>query len=510
MFVPKTLIHISTHLKHYTTQNMFKKVHKSQVIDRNADIPTAGVSTQGVKGGKAMRNCLDIAHPEELAESLVRANSCGQSSAKFYIPDGPVIPVNSIQDLLTVELQKSRFASFKEEFFEELYFKRAKVGEVQPAFSKPESVTNMSRTFGCPSSLTPTTSLYALVMPPKTPEQVSKEFKEFHEQRIVSHNHYFPAEQINRKYSKSFDRHNPCGEIKKIGDHGLKVKNCLTEGENHVKVIGKAQVDFMERTVAPLGKKIKKYLYEVPDITFGVIPPSTGDVKTVIYNIVANGRTDRLMDALSHLNAQRIRLRERDDIHLPRLVAIMERSDPELTGLLPIARLVEILRSYRISLETQKIRIVMSHYQMIVDEGLCSERVKYREFCKLLSSKEPLPSMGSVSTYADVGSLDTTYRLFCADLQNQQKVSRGHKVEKDRTGMKELLSPETDALGGLQASDFTQLRPKKEIEQVFRNLIAKEEFEVIWQSLMAKKQDQEGLASVTQFSEEVKLAKENF
>ncbi|KAH8239408.1 hypothetical protein KR032_003845 [Drosophila birchii] len=491
---------------------MLKGKHKGHFIDKNADIPAAGQSSNSMKDGKALRNCLDFAHPEELAESLVRDNQCRQGNARWSpIRDvGPFMPNDSLGDLLNVELQKSRFASFKEQFYEELYFKRANVGTIKPAFTKPDSVTNMSRTFGRPSSLTPTASLYSLIMPMKSPKQVDSEYSECHEKRIVSHNHYFPAEQINRKYSHPFDRHNPCGENKSLGDPGLKVKSCLTEGVSHVQVIGKAQVDFMERTDAPLGKKFNKYLYNVPDITFGVTQPSNGNAKMFLYNILSDTQTHPLMDAICHLNVLRLRLRKRDDIHLQHLIAVMERSDPEETGLLPFSRVLEIMRSYRIRLDPQKIRILMSHYQMIVDEGLSSERLKYREFCKLFSSHEPLPSMGGVATYTDLDPQDTTYRLLCADLHkppNVAAVSKNHRVDKVRRGVKELLSPEFDEMVGLEASDFTQLRPKVEIEQIFGKLIDKDGFEAVWQSLMAKYPDQGGIASVKQFHEEMQQEK---
>ncbi|XP_020804637.1 uncharacterized protein LOC110181269 isoform X1 [Drosophila serrata] len=487
---------------------MFKRLHKGHFIDRNADIPAG----PPIKDKEILRNSLEFAHPEELAEGLLRANKCRQSKAKYsYLREGgPIMPNDSLGDLLTVDLQKSRFVSFKERFYEELFFKRANVGEIKPAHTKPDSVTNTSRTFGRPSSLTPHESLYSMIMPLKSREQVNSEYTEFHEKRIVSHNHYFPEEPINRKYTHPFDRNNPCGENKTLGDSGLKVKSCLMEGENHVKVIGKAQVDFMERTEAPLGKKFKKYLYEVPDMTFGVTQPSNGDVKTILYNIVSDPRTQLLMDAISHLNMLRLHIRKRDDIHLHHLISVMERSDPEETGLVALTRVLEILHRYRIPMQTQMIRIVMSHYQIIVDEGLCNERVKYREFCKLLSSNEPLPSMGGVATYADLDSQDTTYRLFCADLQKQTnvaKVTREPQVEKDEIGIKELLEPELNPMDGLEASDFTLLRPKVEIEQIFGKLIAKDELEVIWQRLMVNFQDQKGLVSVTQFYEEMKKAK---
>jgi len=62
------------------------------------------------------------------------------------------------------------------------------------------------------------------------------------------------------RYNPPFDPKSPCGDFQSLGDFGLRVKRCLEEGGNHLKVVGKAQVDFMNRTEAPLGTKFKKYV----------------------------------------------------------------------------------------------------------------------------------------------------------------------------------------------------------------------------------------------------------
>jgi len=170
--------------------------NKGHFIDRNTNIPTAGLSTVGLDGEGDVKTCLSISNPEEFAESLVKAK-CPQNKEKF--PALSVIPSSSIRDLLTSELQKSRFMSFKEKFYEEMYFKKPNVGKVKQSLSKPDSVTNLSQTFGSPSSLAPSESLYTVVMPTKSTEQVNREYEAFHDKYIISHNHYFPSEQINRK-----------------------------------------------------------------------------------------------------------------------------------------------------------------------------------------------------------------------------------------------------------------------------------------------------------------------
>jgi len=80
-----------------------------------------------------------------------------------------------------------------------MFSKKPALGEVKATQSKPDSVTNLSRTFGRTCVPEPEDSLYCVVLPPKSVEQVNREFAEFHDKHIVSHNHYFPSEQINRR-----------------------------------------------------------------------------------------------------------------------------------------------------------------------------------------------------------------------------------------------------------------------------------------------------------------------
>jgi len=140
-----------------------------------------------------------ISHPEEVAEQLIRAE-CKRlrlKSAGQLWPESPCLPGISVPDLLSIEKSKSRFTVFKEKFSEDMYLKQAKLAEAKPTHSKPDSVTNWSRTFGRETKAKE--RLYDLVLPPKKAEQVNQEYGEFHDKYVVSHNHYFPSEQINRK-----------------------------------------------------------------------------------------------------------------------------------------------------------------------------------------------------------------------------------------------------------------------------------------------------------------------
>jgi len=166
--------------------------------DRNADLRAAGVSS-AVDYENTTGNCLINSHPEEIAEHLIKAE-CKRlrlkNTGQLY-PESPCLPAVTVPELMAIEKSKSRFTAFKEKFSEEMYLKQAKLAEAKPTFSKPDSVTNWSRTFGRETKAKE--RLYDLVMPPKKAEQVNREYGEFHDKHIVSHNHYFPSEQINRK-----------------------------------------------------------------------------------------------------------------------------------------------------------------------------------------------------------------------------------------------------------------------------------------------------------------------
>ncbi|XP_016977396.1 uncharacterized protein LOC108043285 [Drosophila rhopaloa] len=478
--------------------------NRGHFIDRNVDIRAAGVSTIGLHEEGDVRDCLIVNNAEELAESAVRAKCQQDRSKSNSLPAMSVIPSNSLRDLLTSELQKSRFMSFKEKFYEEMYFKEPNLGQIKPTYSKPDNVTNSSQTFGRPSNATPSESLYTIIFPPKSTDQVNKEYQEFHDKHIISHNHYFPSEQINRKYTQPFDRKSPCGYIHSTGDFGLNVKRCLEEGENHLKVIGKSQVDFMNRTEAPLGTKFKKYPCEVPDITFGVPLRSSGDVKMLLNNIVPCEKSNRLIDAISYLNKKRQSLRKCLDFY--ELISMLERSDHQ-TGYLPLSRILEIIGNFHIRLDSQKMCVALSHFHMIIDEGCSTERVNYADFCRLLSIQEPLPKTGNLDTVSVASCLDTTYRLLCADRHKKPKevdVIKNQQFEEDKTCVKDLVSPELAILRGLKTSDFSRLRPKVEIERIFRRLVPMDKFEDIWHRLMVEHRDQSEMASVSQFHTEMR------
>jgi len=57
------------------------------------------------------------------------------------------------------------------------------------------------------------------------------------------------------RYSKPFNRFNTFGLPPTLDPSGIKMKHCLEEGEEHLKIVKKPQKDIDDRTKGPLGKK---------------------------------------------------------------------------------------------------------------------------------------------------------------------------------------------------------------------------------------------------------------
>lgn len=137
-------------------------------MDRNATMRAAGKPTRTEKEA-SLRDCLVIADPVDFIRDDIK-QQCRQSRPP---PDGtrtPILPDGSVKELFTVELRKSRITKLKESFF---LHQSKKVGKTFPTHSKPDEVTNVSRTFGRPS---PTwESVYETIMPPKSRDQVNQE-----------------------------------------------------------------------------------------------------------------------------------------------------------------------------------------------------------------------------------------------------------------------------------------------------------------------------------------------
>ncbi|XP_022218286.2 uncharacterized protein LOC111071319 [Drosophila obscura] len=475
-------------------------------VDRNADIRAAGLAIS-YEDIVSAQDCLSFTHAAELGEQMMR-QECRRSVAKPQGPRTPILPNNNVDQIFSTAGEMSRFLSFRMKLYEDLYSKQSPLGSARPAHSKPESVTNDSQTFGCVSTTSET--LYSIMLPPKSAEQVNKEYNEFHDKRIVSHNHYFPSEKINRNYTHPFDRRNTFGQYLGVDANGSLVKRCLKLNDGPDVIIRKPHQDFMERHCGPLGKKYK-YPYEVPeDLIHGVTYPFECDTRMLFENISPCVNTDQLRDALKYFIIWRRGLHHnRPEFHMYDLILLLEMSDKEHTGQLPLSKIIDVLHRLQVRVDAQKMRTALGHFpQMIIDRGCATERVDYDKFCRLIGQQLPMPMTDSSMSFpAKLYSMDTTYGIFCADRKKKPAEGRGEKkkfltpqeLDIKNTRAKDLIAPEPGTVYGLGPSDFNSARPKDQMERIFMNVITKDIFERVWQSLMAEHKDPHEMASVNQF-----------
>ncbi|XP_017133972.1 uncharacterized protein LOC108150351 [Drosophila elegans] len=479
--------------------------------DRNPDMRAAGRMSFGNPAELyGTKECIQIVNMEEEAENRIRA-LCRQHKAKPYGKRTPKLPTNKIENIFGNQ-DRGLFAEFQEKFRENMFFKKPVLGEARECNSKPDDVTNLSRTFGRVSNAED--SLYAVVMPRKTAEQVNREYGEFHDKHIISHNHYFPSEQINRRYSQHFNRLNTFGTPLFVDHSGINVKRCLAEGEERLIIVKKPQMDLDDRTKGPLGKKYKWYPYQIPEnMTFGRTSPRETDVRSLLENTAPSILSDKLARAISHLNMLRKMLQERDEFNMNQVIVALEKKDKQAIRQLPLDEIIQVMRKLNIPADAEKIRTAVSHFKLFVDEGCCSERVKYDDLCQLLSILKSLPLIGSISpTPQTIYNQDTAYRQLCADLAKKPVegpiLRHPHKSpvqqDVDDTHVTDVLNPELSTLCGLWPSDFKVLRCKDEIERIFKGILSKDDFESIWTNLMGEHKDQDSMASVAQFRAEMK------
>lgn len=249
------------------------------------------------------------------------------------------------------------------------------------------------------------------------------------------------------------------------------------------------------------------------NITFGLVKRNDMNMRSLLENTWPSEKAEKLSEAISHMNMLRDILHRRDDITINHILTVLRNKDKESTGKLPLPQIVTLLRKMHIPADSEKIRTATAHYHLIVDEGCCSEAIKYEDLVQLLSILMPLPPVGSISPLPDsVYNKDTTYRLLCADRSKEPNKDRimsyPHKspVEKDMDNvhMKDIINPEVGALHGLWPSDFNKPRDRAEVERIFCDVLPKDSFDAMWECLASEHKDQSNMVSVAQFREEMK------
>lgn len=257
---------------------------------------------------------------------------------------------------------------------------------------------------------------------------------------------------------------------------------------------------------------LNRYLNEVPEnFSHNFRKSSEDEMKIILESQPACQKELKLGQAVSYLSNLREKLRKNrtsgicyDDVSMH-----LKKIDKEESAHLPFDRICDILNRLQIRIDRAKMRTVMSHLGMFVDEGCATERVQYAQFLRLLY-RHPMPQLGPIATVPDnFDNKSTTYRRLCED--RTKPPTKGVVVhsphprptEEVPTRVKDILFPEVATAIGLLPSDFSVVRGREEMERIFGKLICTTEFEAIWRRLLEKFKDQGEGASVDQFREEM-------
>lgn len=171
--------------------------NKGKFFDRMPDTRAAGIVIE--PDGNIGDN-LKVYPLVEQAENIMKRKCRQQLQEKRR--DGNLgyrqnMPTDSVPELMSPELKKSRFLVFREKFMEGMFLPKVELGKSFNVGSKPDHFTNTSTTYG--NKIERSEDCYQLIFPNKSPEQVNREFIEWHDKKLISHNRYLPSEQINRK-----------------------------------------------------------------------------------------------------------------------------------------------------------------------------------------------------------------------------------------------------------------------------------------------------------------------
>lgn len=171
--------------------------NKAKVFDRMPDTRAAG---KIFESNGNIGDSLQVYPLVEQAENIMKRKcreELQQKRRSGNLGSRQNLPSDSVPELMTPELKKSRFLVFKEKFMEGMFFPKVELGRSFNVGSKPPEYTNTSTTYG--TKIERSDPCYDLILPRKTPEQVNREYIEWHDKKLISHNHYLPSEQIKRE-----------------------------------------------------------------------------------------------------------------------------------------------------------------------------------------------------------------------------------------------------------------------------------------------------------------------
>ena len=166
--------------------------NEGKFVDRTPSVKAAGYIAGHSDHVNQLMTHYNI---EEAAGGLLREKCNWENTERFQ--RDLVLPTHSMQELLTPDLRKSRFISFRDGFMENLFFPKTALGKVHPLGLKPAELNNYNYSYG--NATVRSDPLYEVVLPKKDPLKVNEEYYKFHDKYVLSHKHYFPSERKNRQ-----------------------------------------------------------------------------------------------------------------------------------------------------------------------------------------------------------------------------------------------------------------------------------------------------------------------
>uniref|UniRef100_A0A1I8N0M1 EFHB C-terminal EF-hand domain-containing protein n=1 Tax=Musca domestica TaxID=7370 RepID=A0A1I8N0M1_MUSDO len=444
---------------------------------------------------------------EEAAEYILKAK-CRMEIQKArenvaQLNASPVLPEEHVHDLLSPELKKSHFVTFREQFSEDMFFKKPKLGKVYPLQTKPDRFTNENFTYGKESLRSG--NLYELILPKKSVEEINREYTDWHEKYIKSHDHYFPAERIRRNYNDKFNPNKTFGICKKTDTSGLMVRECLQQPSGFVLING-AQKRFIDRTVGQLGSRLKSSSGEgvqrSTEYVESKFNSDSSNIRALFENSEHSSEKNTTVEAIGYVKQLRRKLANHKHFHIHDLKVVLEKYDKNKRGFLELSTIFRVMRSLQIRADETLLRRAMLHFQIIED----AERVNLDLFWKMLHVQYPLPTIASNKFENPTTSNNniTVYRSFCRDREKTLPSTILEKRCKDSTTAADCISPSIVVHSGLSNEDFEISRSKEELRKIFCNLL-KDNFEDIWNVAISKCEgDNNNKLSINDFMEAIR------
>ncbi|XP_037928277.1 uncharacterized protein LOC119662669 [Teleopsis dalmanni] len=404
----------------------------------------------------------------------------------------------SIDDVFNEEILKSHFTHFRENYYEKLYSRRPDVAETRVLDAKPEHINNYTTTFGKPSTIE---NAKDIIQPNEEYKDINIRYHSGHRDYLISHQKYFPSEQVNRHYTKPFNPKAIFGDATNVNKDGFLVKECLTD----------KSVPFPTSKYSLYRSKRENPFVGKPRRGFAPLNRIYGiktdfresTVKSILEETDPSGKDLELSYAVQHVHSIRRFIFNKPHVTVIDIKqAVLENTNEE-DYYIPLDVLISITKRFRIPICRIKTGMALSHFGYVqVRDGV--DYVFLFDYINFINAKQNFPTHRPVAVMTpNQHHVDTEYRDLCKGLNEPIKeiktATKRHKVGDDHVDtVKELINRTPFSRVGLTPEIFTRLRPKPELENLFNNVIAQEVFEEMWGLCIERFKQKDKLVSIGQ------------